>query len=106
MENISELIITGSASAATVGSILGYFLKRVIADIDSIQSVLNGKRGDAESKGLVALVHLNSSNDETTRKEIKDNNKEIEAMRKKLDDFMSNHYGNLDKRITKLESKK
>ncbi len=68
MDNITEIIVTGAGSAATVGSVIGYFLKRVIKDIDNIKATLNGIPGDAQSQGLVALVQENKNNDENREK--------------------------------------
>ncbi len=68
MDNITEIIATGVASAGTVGTVIGYFLRRVISDIDNVKATLNGIPGDAKSQGLVALVHENKNNDETREK--------------------------------------
>ena len=61
MDNITEIIVTGAGSAGIVGSILGFFIKRLIADIDAIKETLTGKLG---SPGLVTQVELNTQHDE------------------------------------------
>jgi len=96
MDNITEIIITGAGSAGVVGSILGYFLKRVIADIDDIQATLNGDPRDAEKKGLVAIVHANTANDE---------NREIafNELKTKVEKYLLNNpQAKIDKAISEL----
>lgn len=96
MDNITEIIVTGSASAATVGSILGYFLKRVIADIDDIQATLNGDPRDAEKKGLVAIVHANTANDENRETAFKELKEKVEQY------LLNNPQAKIDKAVNEL----
>ncbi len=96
MDNITEIIITGAASAGSVGSILGYFLKRVIADIDDIQATLNGNPRDAEKKGLVAIVHANTANDENRETAFKELKEKVEKY------LLNNPQAKIDKAINEL----
>ena len=72
MDNITELIIAGGGSATLVGGFLGYFIKRLIADIDNIKATLNGIPGDATSQGLIAIVRENANNDENRESAFKE----------------------------------
>ncbi len=96
MENITELIITGSITAGSVGSILGYFLKRVIADIDDIQATLNGDPRDAEKKGLVAIVHANTANDENRETAFNELKGKVEKY------LLNNPQAKIDKAVNEL----
>lgn len=62
MDNITEIIVTGAGSAGIVGSILGFFMRRLIGDIDEIKKILYGKLGQP---GLLTLVATNKENDES-----------------------------------------
>lgn len=93
MDNITEIIITGAGSAGVVGSILGYFIKRVIADIDAIEEVLNGKLG---KPGLVTQVELNTANDKNTEES-------VEKLEEKFDKYVKdNPQKEIDHAINKL----
>jgi len=76
MDNITEIIVTGAGSAVGVGSILGYFIKRLIADIDAIKVILNGELG---TPGLVTQVELNTAQDETREEAFKELKKEFKV---------------------------
>ncbi len=96
MENITEIVVTGATSAGAVGSILGYFLKRVISDIDDIQATLNGDPRDAEKKGLVALVHANTANDENRETAFKELKEKVENY------LLKNPQAKIDKSINEF----
>ncbi len=96
MDNITEIIVTGAASAGTVGSILGYFLKRIISDIDNIKATLNGIPGDAKSQGLVALVQENKNNDENREIDFKE-------LKGKVETYLANNpQTKIDKAVNEL----
>ena len=93
MDNITEIIITGAGSAGAVGSILGYFIKRIIADIDAIEEVLNGKLGNP---GLVTQVQLNTANDEAREEK-------VVKLETKIDEHIkSNPHKEISSAISKL----
>ena len=72
MDNITEIIGISAGSAGIVGSILGFFMRRLIGDIDDIKATLNGDPRDAEKRGLVSIVHANTVNDENRENAFKE----------------------------------
>lgn len=97
MENLNEILLSSGLTAGGIGSIIWYFIKRLIVRIDKLEDILTST--DPKSPGLATQMALNIADDKNfvkrfeehleTHKGIKE---EVKEMLEKFEQKMENKF--------------